>query len=76
MARMTITEQIEKVIDRLKKKEIAKKNELKEIQDELKKYQRSLEPLRDENSSSPRPRPRRKKPDEWKKATDNPMSQM
>ena len=69
MPKMTIAEQIEKIIDGLKEKEKVKKQEMKEIQEELKKYQKSLEPLKEANSDQSRPRPRRKKPDVQEETT-------
>lgn len=50
---MTIAEQIKKIIDGLKEKEKTKKVELREIQTELKKYMKCLEPLRELNPDRP-----------------------
>lgn len=73
MAKISIAEKIEKIIDGLKEKEKVKKKELKEIQDELKKYQKALEPFRDEISNATSTKPRRKKVNEQEARTDNPV---
>ena len=46
MARLTITEQLDNVITRLREKEEGMKTELHKIQGELKRYQKALDVLK------------------------------